>query len=236
LDDRFVDVFVEQTVSEFVRVHDGGKSIAELYVQGVHITDQRRALLKSIAERFGVILDDHDVFQIACKPDRAQASILAIAQCASLAMFDIASHFPIVEEEPIVAKVKRTLDQWEPSAFDMKHGVRISGHATGAEHRFDSVAHSRDSSRQTVAIKVLVPGYGPQVQADRYGFMALDIKGTPYDKWPRLAVVSKADVWPRSALDLVRRLSSDTLELNTGQDARVEREIGPRVNRLAMVA
>ena len=41
-DDRYIDVFVEPIASSrFVYVHDGGKSTAELFSQGLHPTDTR---------------------------------------------------------------------------------------------------------------------------------------------------------------------------------------------------
>ena len=71
------------------------------------------------------------------------------------------------------------------------------------------------------------------VGANRRGFLALDLKGTEADKWPRLAVVAKAERWPKEALQLVRRHSSKTLELRTGEDSEVERLLLPSIDDLA---
>ena len=234
LDDRFLDVYVESKIGDYIVVHDGGRTASELYAQGIHLTDSKRALLKSMASRYDVSFDEEDdTFKIGSKGNAVQPAILAIAQCASLAMHDVLSHGPVIEAEPIRARVRRSLDSWQTQVFQIKHRIPIQGTTRGANHSFDSVAFPRTNGRKTVGVKVLTPGYGPHVQADRYGFFALDIKGTMYDKWRRVAVVSKSDQWYGSALQVVQAFSHYTLELKTGDDARVEEALPEQIEKLS---
>ena len=97
LDGRFVEVFVEQKFGDSLLVHDAGKTVGELHVQGMHWTDSRRAILKGIAERFRVQLDERGVFQTLCKKNAVQQAVLAISQCASVGMFEAAQHQPVID-------------------------------------------------------------------------------------------------------------------------------------------
>jgi hypothetical protein len=217
IDGRFVEVFVEEKLGDAVLVHDAGKTAGELHVQGLHWTAARRDLLRRVAQRFGVTLDDRGVFQMACKRGRVSEAVLAISQAASVGMFEVVQHAPRVEEEPIAAQVKRVMGNWNPEFLRVESNVKVTG-ANGADHQFESVAHHKDVKHRTVAIKTLPFGYGAHVQADRYGFMVLDLKPTHYDKWQRLAVVSQVERWPAAPLKLVRKLSADTIELRTGEE------------------
>ena len=232
LDGRYVEVFVEPRLGDMVLVHDGGKTVGELHVQGIHWTEPRKALLSIVAERYGAQLDDRGVFQIACKAPGVAEAVLAVSQCASVSMLEAARHAPVVEEEPISSHVKRAMTQWRPRALEIRANVRVTG-ANGADHLFDSVAHNKDAKRRTVAIKTLPFGYGARVQADRYGLMVLDIKGTEFDKWRRLAVISQVDRWPMPSLELVRKFSANTLELRAGEEHFADAQLIERVEKLA---
>jgi hypothetical protein len=213
VDDRYLDIFVEPKIGDFYIVHDGGKAAAELYAQGLHITDARLGLLKTLASRFGAVFDA-GTFTMGCRTETLEQAVFAISQCASLAMLDILSHGPVIEEEPVLSRVRRTLDSWRPSIVELRSRVPVKGNIPDVTHVFDFVAFSKESHRKNVAVKVLRPTYGSQIQAQRYGFMALDLKDTLADKWPRLAVVAKADQWGESALQIVRRFSARTLEIS----------------------
>ena len=39
LDDRFLDVYVEPRIGDYIVVHDGGRTASELHAQGIHLTD-----------------------------------------------------------------------------------------------------------------------------------------------------------------------------------------------------
>jgi hypothetical protein len=237
LDGRSVEVFIEEKIGDFVLVHDSAVPVTQLYLQGMHLTDGRRKSLEEVARRYGASLDDRGRFQIACRRDVVSDAILRIAQCASLAMYDVIHHLPVFDEEPIQAKVRRTLSSWKQSHFEIAFQVPVKGATSAARHIFDSVAHSREKNFRTVAVKILTFGYGPTVQADRYGFLALDIdRMKPYNDWMRLAVVSKADQWPESALKIVRTLSNRTLEVPTGKDVSVEKSLRVDIEELARTA
>ena len=237
LDDRFLDVYVEPRIGDYIVVHDGGRTASELHAQGIHLTDTKRALLQLMASRYGASFDGKDdTFKIGSKGDAVQSAILAIAQCASLAMHDVLSHSPVIEAEPTRARVRRSLDSWKTQVFKIEHHVPIRGTISGAHHSFDSVAFPETNGRRTVAVQVLNPGYGPQVQAARYGFLALDIKETMYNQWPRVAVISKAEQWVEPALQIVRTFSAYTLEVRMGQEELVDEALPEQIAKLSEVA
>ena len=233
LDDRFLDVYIEAHPPDYLVVHDGGRTTAELFVQGIHLNRNKEELFKEIARRYGANYGDGS-FVLGCKPSNAQDAILAIAQCASLAMHEVLTHKPDFAEEQPSLIVKRTLDSWKPDHVELKHRLSVRGQTPGATHTFDSVAFSKLSGNRAVAVKALALGYGPPVQADRYGFLVLDIRGTEYDKWQRLAVVSKAEQWPANVLKQVRSLSAKTLEVRSGDDLEIERLLPSYVEELAV--
>ncbi len=88
LDDRYIEVFVESTVGDYVMVHDGGNAVAELFLQGIHMNDTRETQMRRIARRYGAAFENN-TFTIGCRPAVVNTAILAIAQCASLAVFDV---------------------------------------------------------------------------------------------------------------------------------------------------
>src|SRR5258708_1178478 len=53
LDDRRASVFVQEKMPDYFLVHDGGKTAAELFAQGIHITDLKQTILEELAERYG---------------------------------------------------------------------------------------------------------------------------------------------------------------------------------------
>ncbi len=232
LDDRYVDVVVDDR-GDFVLVHDGAAAASELYVQGIHFTDKRRKDFQSIADRFGATVDHYGAFQILCRKSEVNEGILRIGQCTSLGMYEVINHFPSIDEEPLALRVRRTLDHWDVPFFRFSHQVHVLGAKKLARHTFDSVAYSQDGSHRTVAMKVLTYSFGPKVQAERYGFLALDIDRTDYADWLRLAVVSKADQWPKAHLSLVKSLSNRTIEIPTGQNQIIDRELKAEISSLA---
>lgn len=220
LDDRCQDVYVDQKLGDYVLVHDAGNSLAELFTQGIHPTDTHEQQFKKIARRYGATFNA-GVFQLVCRPgDSVEQAILAIAQCAALAMFEVVNHQPLIEDEPLTARIGRTLVKWKPEYVDIRQKLRFKG--IRAVHSFDFVSFARNR-QNNVAIKILVPsGSGPLAQAERYGFLALDIEGQEYEQWQRLAVISKAELWSDPAIELVRNLSADTIMLNSDNEERIE--------------
>jgi hypothetical protein len=235
VDDRYQDVYLDPKLGDYVMVHDGGNSMAELFAQGIHLTDSQNAQLKTIARRYGATFNA-GIFQIACAPgDSIERAVFAVAQCAALAMFEVLNHQPIIEDEPLVARTARALHKWKPDYVDIRPKLKVKGNV--AEHSFDFVSLARKRGAKNVAIKLLNPsGSGARAQAERYGFLALDIQGREYDNWQRLAIVSKMDEWTESSLKLVNDLSSDVILLDSDHEERLEAVLPGKMNALTDAA
>jgi len=231
LDDRLVDVVVERKLSDFFVVHDAGKTLNELFVQGISITDIKKTHLEAMARQFGVELSG-EVFKIGCKIDKLQNAILAISQCSTLAMFELLSHRPEVEEEPLSSRVGRSLKKWQPSFVkSIERHVAIRGKKF--PHYFDFVTFAEDEKQHhTTAVKLLPPTYSGTVQAERYAYLVLDIEETFFNAWARLAVVTKVETWPLPALEMVRGLSKEILEIRTGEEDSIEDSLPSTMNLL----
>ena len=161
-------------------------------------------MLKGIAQAYGAVFQNGR-FQIACPNETAvQEAVFAIGQCASLAMIDIVSHKPVVEDEALSGRVARALERWRPSYVAIHRRYSVEG--SMVEHVFDFVSMPIRPNAQTVALKILHPSIGPKIQVERYGFLNYDIRGKESDKWSKLAIVAKVDEWPDASLQLVRDL------------------------------
>lgn len=102
-----------------------------------------------------------------------------------------------------------------------------------AQHVFDFVAFRKTADRKTVAVKVLTPTYGSTIQARNYGFLALDLKDMDAGKWPRIAVIAKAEQWNVAALDLVRAHSFATLPVRTRDTTEVSAVLPQLMDQVA---
>lgn len=237
-DARYVDVFVERMTqsASFMYVHDGGKSMSDLYAQGLHPTDTQSKRLKGIADAHGASLYNGR-FQILCKSEAdVQRGVFAIAQCATAAMVEVVTHSPEIEEESLSSRVGRALGVWRPEDVEIRRHHHVTGQ-TGMDYKFDFVSMpiSPDAG-QPVALKLLPPSVGPTWQATRYGFMVHDIRGREAAYWPRLAIVSRSEEWSAQSLDVVRSLSSDVILLKTGEDEEVERILPFKMTELSEAA
>ncbi len=222
LDDRFINVYVEPKLGSYVLVHDGGKSIAELFAQGIHLSDGQAAHMKAVARRYGATFQN-DMFTCGAHSDSVelQVAILAIAQCAAMAMVPVLSHEAVVEDEPISARVARTLNRWKPDYVDIRRNFSVRG--THADHRFEFVTFARRKESNTVALRILLPGYGSRVQAHRYGFMIYDLQQRQeIDRWQKLVIIPKREEWQQEDVNLVKSLASEVIELETDEDERIE--------------
>jgi hypothetical protein len=162
------------------------------------------------------------IFQIQCTEDGVRAAVLAIGQCAALSMIEVVTHQPKIEDEPLSARVQRSLAQWRPDDVEIHRRFPVVG-KMGVEHVFDFVSMpTKTSALRTVALKLLAPSAGSLWQAERYGFFVYDITGRAPYRWPRLAVVSKIEEWSPKALELVRTLSTDVILLETDREERIE--------------
>jgi hypothetical protein len=219
IDDRLVDVIVDRKPPDYFVVHDGGKSISELFVQGIKLTDSVLRRLENIAKINGALLIK-DAFTVGCKADKLQDSIITVALCSTLAMLELIGHKPEVEEEPIASRVNRTLRNWQPE-FIKSISSRVSVKGRRFQHRFDFVVSPRDEHR-TSAVQILTHSYPGNIQSQRYAFLVLDIENTAYFQWPRCAIISKAETWSTGARKVVSELSKRVLELKTGEESAIE--------------
>lgn len=234
-DDRYVDVYVEPLVdSGFVRVHDGGKSTAELYTQGIHLTNAQEETLERLARRYRVHYQEGE-FTALVKEDAIYDTVMGIGQCASLAMLDVVSHFPRLEEEPISGRVSRALQEWKPPYVDIQRRTYVEGRL-GGTYFFDFVSIPRKPVARTVAIKILPPSVGPMWQAKSFGFFALDIEGREESTWRKLSIITKADEWPDKAVEVVRKFSSDVLLVDSDREDRVETLLPAKMSALTEAA
>jgi hypothetical protein len=234
-DDRYIDVFVEPVRdSLFTYVHDGGKNTAELFAQGIHPNDTQESMLKGIARAHGAVFQNGR-FQIACpNAESVRSAILAISQCATLAMIEVVSHVPTVEDEALSSRVARTLKAWQPNYVEIHRRFKVDGRM--GQHTFDFVTTPVRLNTRTVAVKILHPSIGPQIQARLYGFLAYDISGTEAAEWPRLAIVAKSEEWSDRSLQLVSSLSKDTILLETDHEERVESVLPRKMTELTEAA
>lgn len=161
---------------------------------------------------------------------------MAIAQCASLAMHEVLYHKTVVASTRVPSMVRRVLYAWDTSEFYVHSNFPLQGTLGNMSQKFDHVAvpagDSADGARE-VAVQVLSRTHAPRIQAERYGFLVLNIKGTRYDSWPRIAVVSNADAWSRSALRLVESLSAKTVAVRTGDAADTLSALPSQIEQLA---
>jgi hypothetical protein len=82
LDQRLVDIFVEARVGDYYIVHDGGKAVNELILQGARLTDSVNEYLEKLARRFSLTFDDEMFKGIGRRPD-LQSMILGVGMCSS---------------------------------------------------------------------------------------------------------------------------------------------------------
>ncbi len=231
LDDRYTEVFVENKLGDMYRVHDAGITTSHLYAQGIHMTEHKSEIFEEMARRLGVFYV-RGAFEVSCKREQVDTAILAISQCAAIASFELASHGPVVEQEPIERRVERSLKHAELPYIELvQKGVVVKGKK--ARHIFNFVAFANESRFNSVAIQILHPSNSPQAQAERYGFLVLDSEGIePYTSWKRLAVVTKVENWGDRSLSLVDQLSDQTIKLVTGQEEQAERFVPTLVREL----
>ncbi len=216
LDQRYPDVFIEKKFEDTFWVHDAGTTVAQLYAQGIHVTERRASSLEAIAHRFGAEYAE-ETFQRISDAKSLESSVLAIAQCELMGMREILEHNPIIEQDPVDLRVKQALEQWRPAYIRDIH-ARFIVKGKKAKHSFDFVTFPTDSKHKSTALRILKPSSSPQAQAERYGFLALDIEGTTYGEWNRFAIITKAEQWTKGPRLLIRSLSTKTIEVRSGEE------------------
>jgi len=231
LDNRYVRVYVETTATDRLLVHDGGDATAELFLQGLTLTDSRVQTLRNVAKRYGASYANNS-FVIAATHGALNESVLAIAQCSIAGMHDILKHAPNFDEERVDTLVKKALQRNPPPNMTVQFGVVAKG-GGAREHKFDAVAFPLVRDLSTVAVKTLGTAYPPNVQTERFGYIALNLRGTLYDNWRKLTVIARAELWPFEHLRAVRDLSHLTIELRTGDEDQIAERLLPAISDLA---
>jgi len=231
LDDRYVAVFVERKTQDYFVVHDAGKTSAELHSQGIHITELREEAFSQMADRLGAMFVE-GVFQVGCKEHDLHSAILAIGQCETLGMWHLLGHRPDFGEEPVESRIERGLKLWRaPYPTRIEHRVQVKG--LRATHVLDYVCYARSENREPIAIKILRPSDDSLAKAREYGFLVYDTERTMFERWLRLAVMTKADKWRTSAKQLIASLSTSTLEVDSGDEESLERRLPDLLDQIA---
>ena len=202
------EVFVEEVNNGALLVHDGGKTVGFLESNGLLVTDRRLATLADLAYRLGVTLDN-GVFKTLAKANTVHVSALAVAQCCSVALFDIIDHVPFSEEEQIRGRVSNEVERWsEQSGIKVASGVKKAGSIK--QYTIDFLTNSPIP----VEVNILIPTYSATVSADRYGLQVLDLSAHRNDVAKRLAVLAKPEKWTRPARARVRKLADEIAEVS----------------------
>jgi hypothetical protein len=210
VDGRLVDVFIE-TFGDYCTVHDGGKAINELILQGVKITDSITEHFEALAQRFQVSYTDES-FKIAVKAADAQRAILSVGMCSGLAMAQLVGHISAPMEEPLREQFGHAVKGWAKSKFKIADGVTVKGDY--AQHRFDFVAYPKKSHDPPVAMSVLLPGSNSLAAAERFGFKTTDLNTTQkYRNWKKVAIQGRSESWSAEAKALLQRCANVVIEL-----------------------
>jgi hypothetical protein len=181
VDGRVVDVFVETTLGDYFVVHDDGKAVDELVLQGVKITQSVADHFAAIARRFKVSYVD-ETFRSTVRSDDLQAAILAVGTCSSLAIGQLVGQIAVLPEEPIREQFGHALKSWARQRLKVQREVAVTGRKT--RHKFDFVASPKTGRSRPIAVSVLLPGSNSKGAAERFGFIATDLDATPFEKWP----------------------------------------------------
>ncbi len=211
IDNRLVDVFVEQRVGDFYFVHDAGKAANELILHGVSVTPSIAKNCERIAAGFGVQWVD-ETFQANCKIDKLNASILGVAMSSSAATVHLLEHVIESEQQSVREEFGVAFKTWAKRKATVKGGVPVSG--KWKQHHFDFVAYPK--STDPIAISVVFPSGNPLTSAIRAAFRAQDLQGTAAGSWRKVIVETRPDLWTGPAKQLLVKCSDVVIELGAG--------------------
>jgi hypothetical protein len=217
VDGRLVDVFIETRMGDYCLIHDGGKAVNELILQGVKITPSINEHFEALAARFSLSYAG-EMFKAAGKMADARSMILAVGMCSSLAVGQLVGHIATLVEEPLREQFGHALRGWARKRFKISGDVTVQGGSY--QHKFDFVAYPKKSQEQAIAMSVLAPGSSPLGTAQRFGFKVLDLQSTPYAKWRRVAVEGRSELWTPEAKTLIRKFADAVIEIP--QDSKID--------------
>jgi hypothetical protein len=212
IDARFVDVYVEPRNADFFLVHDGGKALNELILQGVSITDRMERRFSALARGLGVNWSD-ETFQLGCKIDRLYSVAMAIGMCSAIAVTELVGHTESIEEEPVREQTDHALRQWGGRKVKITRDEIVRGKLM--QHEFDFVARSKHN--RPISVNVLSPGSAALGAAQRFGFKVQDIEKTEAALWPRVVVQARAESWTLKANNLLQLCADFVLPIRSSE-------------------
>jgi hypothetical protein len=150
-----------------------------------------------------------------------------------LAMHEILHHNPDFLTVPVTNQVGRALDAWRPSFIQsIEKYVRATPQSN---YRLDYVAHAWDG-QPSCAVKIIPPTH-PMWQAERFGFIGHELSETMILKdWLRVAIITRAETWPRKAIGIIERFSTDLIPIETGHEREIPFLVPGAMNRVYKIA
>jgi hypothetical protein len=228
VDGRFVDVFIESKIGDYIFVHDGGKAANEMIIQGMDLTESVHRACEQLAHNFGVSWVD-ETFQSTCKLTQLNRAVMNVAACSSLATFHLVGHEAAAEENPIRGQVGVVLRKWARKRATVKDQVTLQGKLD--LYAFDFLVRDRSMS-SPVAVSVVHPTGGALSAAQRFGFKMEDLRGTQADKWKQLVVEVKSEAWSAKARRIIAEYADGVIEIGVDKKP-VQSEIATAMERLA---
>lgn len=228
LDGRIVGVFIEPRNSDFYLIHDGGKAVDELVLQGMKLTPAVERGLNLVASRFGISYSDES-FQTGAKIADLPSRAYAVGMSSAMAMATLLDHVAIIEEEPMEVKLGAMLRRWGKNRAKVTQNVRLAGELK--QHSFDFLVSPRRKGLP-IAVSVLHPGNNPLATAERFYFKANDLVSTEFQKWPIIAIETKAETWSADARKIVKKYAAKTLSIRSGESVDFQK-ISDALNAVA---
>jgi len=208
IDNRWVDVTVEDLGNGVYRVHDAGKASDELFLQGVPLSDKKFDVMQLIANRYAVHVDNGS-FMLECKAEDIQHSISAVAHSSAMAMTELIRHRPSQEDETVKSEVGKIIYEWGTQhKYRVVRDLEVAGDTT--DHKFDFLVADE---LHHVAVNVLNPGQNSLARAQRYGFQGFDLAHN-YATYKNLAVLANPQVWSQNARGIVTKIASRTIDFS----------------------
>ncbi len=150
----------------------------------------KEAALALLAKRMGVGFEK-GAFTGLAKKETIEEVAFSIAQCASMAMYELVRHSAFVEDDTIRARAGKEVDSWcARTGYSRHRSFKASG-----EIRQYSLDFVIDASPR-IAIDVLIPTVSTVSAIDRYTAQVLDLRqAADRRKWRRIAVLGHPQLW-----------------------------------------
>ena len=215
VDGRIVGVFIEPRAGDYYLVNDGGKSVNELNLQGVKITDSVDEYFTALAAHFHISYSkERETFQAGGKRNDLQKMIVSVGACSALAMTQLVGHVAVPQEPAMREQFGKALKHWARKRLKVIPDVSLKGHHS--KHKFDFMATPIRSSKKPIMLSVLSPGSNSLAAAQRFGFKSVDLENTVYGKRPRVAVQDRSEIWSWEAKNIVKECADVVIEIPSG--------------------